>query len=181
MMVVSPGFRLFAIGTIALVVILVVAAVNHDNTPTYQTAANYAPPAPPPPPRKIAPELVSVRYELRQQPTQCNSTGSNHANNCVIVVTLENNSDIPLTGFAFKAIVQDCDATCVIVGEAVGNLYPNSYMYVAPHQAREYDMLIKFSNLPNNPIRKNRRVTYEVTTLTGPPAPVPAEPAVTKS
>jgi hypothetical protein len=62
--------------------------------------------------------------------------------------------------------VQDCDATCVIVGEAVGSLYPNSYMYVAPHQAREYDMLIKFSNLPNNPIRKNRRVIYEVTTLT---------------
>jgi hypothetical protein len=179
MMVVSPGFRLFAIGTTALVVILVVAALNHDNTPSYQTAATYAPP--PPPPRNIDPGLVSLRYELRQQPTQCNSTGTNYANNCVVAVTLQNNSDIPLTGFAFKAIVQDCAATCVIVGEAVGSLYPNSDMYVPPHQAREYDMLIKFSNLPNNPIRKNRRVTYEVTTLTGPPAPVPAEPTVTKS
>jgi hypothetical protein len=69
-----------------------------------------------------------------------------------------------------KAIVQDCAATCITVGEASARFYPNAVLYVAPRQAREYEMLIKFTNLPNHPLGK-RRVSYEITTLTGPPEP----------
>ncbi len=137
-MIVSPGFRVFALGVFGLGVLAVIVLIASNQPPQTATSTYVAPPVAPP----VAQIPVS---NLSIRDTKL-SKGSFGAEWILSGVVVNNHEKHTLESVRFKVTMKDCPmaAECLIIGEDWGR----SSVTVPPRQARAFEAKVHFQNLP---------------------------------